>query len=147
MKYKQGKIGRVFVARVEHGDDLLEELKKMAEDENIESAVLYVLGAIKKASLVAGPEKCTLPPAPVWRGFTDCREVLGIGTLFWKENEPLIHLHATLARGDDSLMGCIRGRSEVYIIAEVIVIELTGTGAFRELDEKTGLKLLNFLPV
>jgi predicted DNA-binding protein with PD1-like motif len=144
MKYSQGKVGRVFVAHVEHGDNLLDELKKLAERKNIEAGIFYVIGALKEAALVAGPEECSRPPVPVWRKFNDCREIIGIGTLYRDNGEPVPHLHAALGRGDTTLVGCLRGESEVYLIAEVIILELCGTGAIRKFDQVSGLKLLDF---
>lgn len=146
MKYSQGKTGRIFVARVEDGDDLLSELKQLAQKEKVEAGILYVIGALKEASLVVGPEKCALPPVPVWRKFDDCREIVGIGTLFWDQEEPVIHLHGTLGRGDTTLMGCVRGECEVYLVVEVILLEFTGTRAGKEFEEASGLKMLNFRP-
>jgi len=145
MKYSAGQTGRVFVARVEHGDDLLGELKNLAEREKVEAGIIYLIGALKEASLVTGPQECTLPPVPVWRKFNDGREILGIGTLFRDNGEPVFHLHGALGKGDITLMGCVRGNSEVYLVAEVIIIELTGTGAFKEFEPSTGLKMLNFI--
>ena len=142
MKYTQGEVGRVFVARVEHGDDLLGELKQLVQKEQVEAGVFYVIGALKEAALVTGPEKCVLPPTPMWRKFDDCREIIGIGTMFMDEEEPVFHLHGTLGRGDTTLMGCIRGESEVYLVAEVVLLEMTGTCAVKELDPASGLKML-----
>ncbi|MFZ5640493.1 MAG: hypothetical protein ACOY4Q_07360 [Bacillota bacterium] len=51
MKYQQGQIGRVFVARVEHGEDLLQEVKQLAEKENVR-----VLFKTKQKSAVCGAE-------------------------------------------------------------------------------------------
>lgn len=144
MQYSQGNIGRVFVARVDHGDDLTGELKKLALKENLEAAIIYVIGALKDASLVVGPEECSLPPTPVWRKFSDGREIIGIGNLFLDSGEPVIHLHGSLGRGDESLMGCIRGEAGVFLVAEVILLEITGTGAFREFNQLTGVKMLRF---
>lgn len=144
MKYSQGTVGRVFVARVEHGEDLLGELKRLAERENIEAGIFYVIGALKEAALVTGPEECTRPPVPVWREFNDCREIIGTGTIFRNHEEPVPHLHIALGKGDKTLTGCLRGDSEVYLIAEVIILELCGTGATRRFDEASGLKLLDF---
>ena len=145
MKYSQGNIGRVFVARAEHGDNLLEEIKKLAKKEKIETGVMYVIGALKDASFVVGPKECNLPPVPVWRKFDDGREIIGIGTLFQDEQGPVLHLHGAFGKGDQALMGCIRDLSEVYLVAEVILLELTGTGAFKKFEEESGLKMINFL--
>lgn len=144
MKYTVGKVGRVLVAHVEHGDDLLEELKNIARQEKLEAAIFYVIGALREATLVAGPEACSQPPVPVWRGFDDCREVVGVGTLFWDDDEPALHLHATLGRGDTVLMGCLRNLAQVYLVAEVILLELTGTGAMRSFNPLAGLTMLDF---
>jgi len=144
MKYSQGELGRVFVIRVEHGDDLLGELKQLVQVENVEAGVFYVIGALKEATVVTGPEKCVLPPVPMFRNFNDGREIIGLGTMFRDGEEPLFHLHGALGRGDTALMGCIRGASEVYLVAEVILMEIKGTGAGKELDPVSGLKMLNF---
>jgi hypothetical protein len=145
MKYTQGKMGRIFVVKIEHGDDLLKELKHLTQLENISAGVFYVIGAIKETSLVTGPKECTCPPVPVWSKFDDCREILGIGTLFRENDDSTIHLHGVTGREDKTLMGCIRGETEVYLVAEVIIIELVNTCALREFDEKLGVKVLNVL--
>ena len=110
MKYTVGSIGRVLVVKVEHGDDLLEEIKNLAIKENIISASLFMLGALKKASLVVGPRECTVPPEPVWASFTDGREIMGIGSIFSDGVEPVIHLHAAFGRGGQCPHGLRQGR-------------------------------------
>lgn len=145
MKYQQGQIGRVFVARVEHGEDLLQEVKQLAVKENVRAACILALGALKNAALVTGPRECTIPPDPVWRRFDDGREIAGIGTLFWDEEGPVIHLHSSAGRGGVSLTGCLREKSEVYLVVEVIIIEFTGIDGIREMDPAIGLKILSFL--
>lgn len=147
MIYSQGKTGRIFVARLEDGDHLFEGLRQMVRDENINAGIIYIIGGIKEAAVVVGPEKCTIPPDPVWRKFDDCREVIGIGTLFHdNEGEPVIHLHGALGKGDVTLMGCLRGESEIYLVAEIILLEIVDSGAVKMPDPATGLKLLDFLP-
>ncbi len=147
LKYSKGELGRVFVARVEHGDDLLGELRQLVQAENVEAGVFYVIGALKEATVVTGPEKCVLPPVPMFRNFNDCREIIGLGTMFRDDEEPVFHLHGALGRGDTALMGCIRGESEVYLVAEVILMELKGADAVKETDPASGVKILKFLPV
>jgi len=145
MKYRQGTIGRIFVAKVEQGDDLIAELTGMAKNENIEAGIIYIIGGIKEGSVVVGPEEFALPPVPVWREFNDCREILGVGTLFRDGGEPLIHLHGAFGRGDSPLVGCLRGQSEIYMIAEAIIVEINGSGAVRKFDPQMGLKVLDFI--
>ncbi|MCO5382244.1 MAG: DUF296 domain-containing protein [Methanosarcina barkeri] len=61
MEYAKGRIGRVFTVRIDHGDDLILELIKLAELERIESAVFTLIGALKEAKLVTGPKESVTP--------------------------------------------------------------------------------------
>jgi len=145
MKYRQGHLGRVLVVKIEHGDDLLNELRQLAVKEKLSAAVLFLIGALKKASLVAGPQEDVIPPSPVWHSFDDAHEIVGIGTLFTDQNQqPVIHLHAAAGRADDCRAGCIRGDTETYLVVEVIILEILGSGAMRKLDAITGMDMLGF---
>jgi len=39
-------------------------------------------------------------------------------------------------------MGCLREKSKVFLLSEIVVLELLGIEALRERDERTGLALL-----
>ena len=144
MQYRRGSLGRIIVAKIEHGDDLLAELHKLLKVEQIQAGVMLMIGALQDGSLVVGPESCTVPPQPMWREFHDGREILGVATVFTENNEPHIHLHASLGRGDEPLTGCIRKETRVYLVVEVILWEILDSEAVRTMDELTGLNLLGF---
>lgn len=145
MKYSQGHLGRVLVKKIEHGDDLLNELRQLAIKEKLSAAVLFLIGALKKASLVAGPQEDIIPPSPVWNSFDNAHEMVGIGTLFLdQDQQPVIHLHAAAGRADDCRTGCIRGDAEAYLVVEVIIMEILGSGAIRKPDAVTGMDMLGF---
>jgi predicted DNA-binding protein with PD1-like motif len=145
MEYAKGRIGRVFTVRVDHGDDLILELIKLAELEKIESAVFMLLGALKEGKLVAGPKENRRPPEPVWTVFNDAREILGIGDIFQEDGRPKIHLHAGTAREDDVKLGCLRGESEVFMVVEVFIFELDGISARRIMDAEQGFAPISFM--
>ncbi|AKB12278.1 DNA-binding protein [Methanosarcina thermophila MST-A1] len=144
MEYAKGRIGRVFTVRIDHGDDLILELIKLAELENIESAVFMLLGALKEAKLVTGPKENKIPPEPLWFSFGDAHEILGIGDIFLKDGKPKIHLHTCAGRGDNAKLGCLRGESEVFMVVEAFVFELEGISARRVADEEQGFAPVNF---
>lgn len=144
MEYAKGRIGRVFTVRIDHGDDLILELIKLAELERIESAVFMLLGALKEAKLVTGPKESITPPEPVWFGFNDAHEILGIGDIFLMDGKPKIHLHAGAGRGDNVKLGCLRGESEVFMVIEVFVFELEGFSARRIADKEQGFFPVDF---
>ncbi|HOW15782.1 PPC domain-containing DNA-binding protein [Methanosarcina sp.] len=147
MEYAKGRIGRVFTVRVDHGDDLILELIKLAELEKIESAVFMLLGALKEGKLVTGPKENRRPPEPVWTGFNDAREILGIGDIFQEDGRPKIHLHAGTAREDDVKLGCLRGESEVFMVVEVFIFELEGISARRTMDAEQGFAPISFMQI
>ncbi len=144
MQYQKGSIGRVIVAKIEHGDDLLVELKGLLQKEEIKAGIMFMIGALQAGSLVVGPETSSVPPNPVWKAFQDGREILGIATIFSDEDEPVIHLHTSLGRGNETWTGCLRKDAQVYLVVEVIILELIDSGAGRTLDALTGLNLLGF---
>ena len=145
MKYSEGRMGRVFVVKIEDGDNLVESIKELARKEQVNSAAVFMVGALRQAEIVVGPVEPVLPPDPVWKGFDDAREIIGIGTLFKDGDDPNMHLHIGAGRGDVALVGCLRNNGKAYILVEVIILEITGTDAVRSIDPETGLKMLNFL--
>jgi predicted DNA-binding protein with PD1-like motif len=144
MEYVKGRIGRVFTVRIDHGEDLILELIKLAELEQIESAVFMLLGALKEAKLVTGPKESITPPEPIWYDFDDAHEILGIGNIFLKDGKPKIHLHAGAGRGDNLKLGCLRGESEVFMVVEAFVFELEGISARRITDREQGFAPVSF---
>lgn len=142
MRYRVGQVGRVVVMRLEDGDDVIASISNMAKAEGIRSAVFYLLGGIKDARVVVGPEKEEMPPVPVWREIGESHEIIGIGTVFFQDGEPKVHLHAALGKRDIVKVGCVRERSGTFLVLEAVVLELSGIDAVREFDSATGLSLL-----
>ena len=143
MDYRKGSIGRVFVARVDHGEELLEELSTLARKENIRSAFFIVLGAMGEAQLVTGPKKKAVPPEVVWSSFSDVREIIGVGNIFWEKGVPKIHLHADAGSSKGFTMGCIRKKALAFMVLEVFIMEVEIT-AERRVDEKIGFSPIMF---
>jgi predicted DNA-binding protein with PD1-like motif len=142
MKYQVGKTGRVVVARFEDGEDALENITGIAKRENIRSAVFYLIGGIRQGRVVVGPEKEELPPKPVWKEIEESHEVLGIGTIFWQDDEPKIHFHGAFGKKDMVKVGCLRETSKTFLVLEAVIIEIEGIDARREFDQASGLTLL-----
>ena len=142
MKYSVGHIGRVIVLKLDDNEDVLASLDSVAIKEKIESGLFFVIGSLKEGSLVSGAETDDLPIVPMWLHINKNHEILGIGTVFQMDGQPKIHLHAALARKDELLMGCLREKSKVFLLEEIIIFELSGIDAVREKDGRTGLSLL-----
>jgi len=142
MEYTVGHTGRVILLKLDENDDVLESLQSVASTEGIKNGIFFVIGSLKEGSLVSGAVTEDIPVTPIWHHLKNNHEILGIGNIFQMEGQPKIHLHAALARGDECLMGCLRGKSKVYLLEEVIIFELLGIEASREKDVGTGLPML-----
>jgi len=146
MKYTQGKPGRVFVVRLEDGEVIHEVLEKFARDVRLTAATVAIIGAADKGSkLVVGPKSGTsMPPVPMEKGLEEAHEITGVGTIFLNENgEPILHMHIACGRAGETVTGCVRRGVKVWQMAEVVITELVGVNARRELDPRTGFELLN----
>ncbi len=143
MEYATGRIGRVFAARFQDGEAVYAGIEEIARREKIESAMVFLLGGARRAGVVVGPESPEGPIEPMVRRFDDAREIVGVGTLHPAEGKPSLHLHGAIGRGDRALVGCPREGLEVFLVLEVVLIELTGLGAGRQLDPASGLRLLS----
>jgi uncharacterized protein len=142
MKYQIGEVGRVIVVRFEDGDEILEGLTEIARREAVRAGIFYLVGGIKDARIVAGPEEDELPPVPVWRELDESHEALGIGTIFWHEHEPKIHFHGAYGKRDTVKAGCLRESGKTFLVMEAVIVEIKGVNAVRELDPASGMVLL-----
>jgi predicted DNA-binding protein with PD1-like motif len=142
MKYQTGRTGRVIVARFEDHEDVLENLAGIAKTENIRAGVFYLVGGMRDGKIVVGPETEDLPPKPVWKALGESHEVLGLGTIFWQKDQPKIHFHGAFGKKDTVKVGCLRERSETFVVLEAVIIEMEGIIAERELDPVSGMVLL-----
>lgn len=142
MRYKAGKVGRVVLARFDHGEQVVSALAGLCEREGISAGWFFLFGAIRKGRLVTGPREATLPPDPVWQEFTEPFEIVGMGSIASCDGPPSIHLHSSLGRGKEVLTGCLRKEGEVFLVIEAMILEISGVRATRFPDTRSGLHLL-----
>jgi len=145
MDYTEGRLGRVFVARLEDGESVYDAVEEIARREGVSSAMVLALGGMRKGKVVTGPESPTGKVTPHYEEFDDARELVGVGTVFLSEGKLSLHFHAGIGRGESALVGCPRAGMSVYLVLEVIVIELVGVRAERAFDEESGLRLLRVM--
>ena len=145
MQYTKGGIKRIFVIKFDDGDVMIDEISKFAKKEKVKAAVFVFLGALKKGDIVTGPKKPVIPPEPNWKKFKNAWEAMGIGTIFTNKSGPQIHIHTSMGQKNKVLTGCVRKKSSVFLVIEMIVFELTGVEVSKSPDPKTGLNLLKIL--
>lgn len=141
MQYAEGQVGRVFVVRIDDGEDMLATIRTFVAEKNISNGSVIFLGALMDGRMVTGPEEPVIPPVPHFVMFEGGWEVFGIGTIYPGEGGPHVHIHASVGRSGHALTGCLRDQATTYLIVEAIIQEFTGFSARREYDEKMQLHL------
>jgi len=143
MQYSEGQLGRVFVVRIDDGEDMLLSLRQFIQDKGIQAGSIHFLGALMNGRMVTGPEEPVIPPVPHFVMFEGGWEVFGVGTIYPAEGGPHIHYHASVGRSGHALTGCLREKATTYLIIEAVIMEFTGLNAYHELDQKTQMHLPN----
>jgi hypothetical protein len=141
MQYTEGQLGRVFVVRIDDGEDMLLSLRQFVDDKGIQVGSLIFLGALMNGRMVTGPEEPVKPPVPHFVMFEGGWEVFGVGTIYPGDDGPHIHYHASVGRCGHALTGCLREKATTYLIVEAVIYEFTGLSARREFDKETQLHL------
>lgn len=144
MKASEGKIGRVFVLRLEDGDVVPDCLEKFAAEKKITHAHVVLVGGIGGGQVVTGPRQSdVMPPDPLYIPVDGAHEVIGAGIIAPdKDRHPVLHMHAALGRAGKTLTGCLRPGVTTWLVGEAIIYEITGVNATRLPDDKSGFDLL-----
>ena len=144
MKSTQGQLGRVFIIRLEDGDKMPDCIEQFALENGLAAGHVILLGGVDKGRIVVGPENSTaMPPEPVLLELKEAHEIMGMGILAPDEGgKPVLHMHASMGRGDKALTGCIRPGIFTWLVGEVIIYEITGTKALRKMHQDSGFVLL-----
>jgi uncharacterized protein len=142
MQYSECSLGRVFVLKMDDGEDLIESLQRFLREKQIESCMALFIGALREGRAVTGPETPVIPPVPHFVNFESGWETFGMATVYPSTVGPKLHIHSALGRGQKGLTGCIREKASVYLTVEMVIFEFSDLFATRAWDEKTELFLL-----
>jgi len=144
MKYSEGKIGRVFVIRLEDDDELPGCIEKFAAEHKISVGQAIMIGGIGSGEIVSGPRKNKeLPIDPMLISVDGVHEVVGVGVLAPDSNgKPSLHIHAALGRAGRTTTGCLRMGVKTWLVGEVIIYEILGADVARLPDKESGFELL-----
>jgi len=144
MKATEGKLGRIFVIRLEDGDALPESIERFAEEKKISVGQVILIGGIGDGQVVVGPRKSNeMPPEPMLVPVDGVHEVVGVGVIAPdRKGKPNLHIHASLGRAGKTTTGCLRPGVNTWLVGEVIIFEILGAKAARLPDKKAMFDLL-----
>lgn len=145
MKYSEGKVGRIFVVRLEDGDRLPQAIESFAQKNDVSRGMCILVGGIKSGGkIVTGPQDTeSIPAAPMIFELKGVHEICAVGTIFPDhDGNPRLHMHAALGREGETRSGCIRPGIEVWTLGEVIILEITDSTAYRKQHPEAEFGLL-----
>ncbi len=144
MKASEGKIGRVFVLRLEDGDVVPGCIEKFATEKKIKVGHVILIGGIGGGQVVSGPRfSDRMPPDPLLLPVDGAHEVAGLGIIAPDgKGKPVLHIHAALGRAGKTLTGCLRPGVTTWLVGEAIIYEITGAAAKRLPDKASGFELM-----
>ena len=139
MEYK--KCGGAILARIDKGEEIIEQVEKLARAEGIRLAGVQALGAVK--SFTAGvydvEKKAFLP-----HEFEGRFEIVSLtGTIDTMDGKFYYHLHMSAGNEKGEVFGGHLKRAVVSATCEMIVTPLEGE-IDRRYDPDTGLNLWRF---
>lgn len=143
MIYGNGSIRRTIVAHLDHGEDVLESLKRIVRAEGIKNGVILngygTLNRCRFHSVAA----VGFPPKDEFYTVEGPFELLSLsGTIANGE----IHVHVEVADKDHAFGGHLEPGSRVLYLCDVAIAELGDIDMAFEVRPKTGLKLLTVKP-
>jgi len=145
MQASEGRVGRVFVVRLDDGDTLPGCLEEFAEEKGVRLAQVVLLGGVGEGRVVSGPRTSEIPPEPITLPVDGVHEVIAVGLLAPDEaGLPRLHLHGALGRAGTTLMGCLREGVCTWFMLEAVVTEIVDERVSRRPDAASGLALLDF---
>lgn len=144
MKACEGRLGRVFVIRLEDDDRLPECLERFAEEKGISTGHIILVGGIGGGEVIVGPRRSEeIPIEPISLPVDGAHEVMGVGVLAPDDKgKPRLHMHASLGRSGHTLSGDIRSGITVWLIGEAIIYEICDADVARIQNEETGFAFL-----
>jgi predicted DNA-binding protein with PD1-like motif len=144
MKATEGRLGRVFVIRLEDGDVVPDSIERFAYDKGISVGQVILVGGIGEGEVVVGPRRSEeRPPEPMLIPIDGAHEVAGIGVLApGEDGRPVLHIHAALGRSGSTTTGCLRPGVKTWLVAEAVIYEILDAQAVRIMDDESGFQLL-----
>jgi predicted DNA-binding protein with PD1-like motif len=144
MKLCEGRIGRVFVMRLDDGDAVPHCIERFAEENGVSVGQAILVGGIGGGNVVVGPRRSEeRPPEPMLLPIDGAHEVVGVGVLApGEDGKPALHIHAALGRAGQTMTGCLRHGVTTWLVGEVILYEILGAEVVRIKGKQSGFELL-----
>jgi len=136
----KANVGRICFVRMVEGDDLLETIKRSAEENDIKAGAFTSIGALK--DVVLG---CYKNGEYIYARFDGPMEIASCSgnVAVDEKGEVIVHAHLVVSNEKaEAFGGHLMKGSHVGPTAELVFFEAIGADLRRTFDDKTKLRLL-----
>lgn len=139
MEYR--RFNHTIVARLDKGEDILGQVKVIAQEENIELATVQALGAVDDFTVGVFDTKTKEYHANHFEGSYEIVSL--IGTINTMHGKFYSHLHMSAGNDKGQVFGGHLNKAHVSATCEMIITVIEGK-VDREFSEEIGLNLFRF---
>ena len=142
MNKATGKAGRIIIANLKRGSDLLQSMEELAIDSGIEGGIFTAIGAVSKASYTFYDQKSRKYINVVKN--EELEVVSCSGSFGVMDGRPKIHCHIVFSDVEGHTFGGhLLNGTEVFVI-DLHLVEVNGIKLKRKVDATTGIAMLDF---
>ena len=138
-EYQPVHPSEIYMGRLAHGADLLEELTRIVVERGIRLGRIEAIGAVQRARIGFYDQETR---AYLYNDLDYPLEItLLSGNISIKEGQPFVHAHVTLADEAGRAVGGHLAAGTIVFACEFMIQAFEGPVFERRLDETTGLPL------
>ena len=139
MEYK--KFDNIIIARIDKGEEILEQLKAIAINENIKLASINAIGAVNDFTVGVYKTDEKKYCSNSFKGYYEITSLTG--TISTMNGEYYAHLHMSAGNEKGAVFGGHLNRAVVSATCELVITIIDGK-VDRVYDEETGLNVFEF---
>ncbi|MBT3319869.1 MAG: DNA-binding protein [Clostridia bacterium] len=139
MEYR--RFGDKIVARIDRGEEIMSEIKTIAQKESIATASVNALGALSEVTIgyINVYEKQYHS-----KDYSGIYEMAGLhGTISSMDGEVYLHIHCTVSDEQNNALGGHMTRAVVSATCEMVIDVIDGVVG-RKFNDDVGLNLFDF---
>ena len=133
------KLSKMFIGKLSHGKDLLEEMTALCIKENITLGRVEGIGAVQRARVGYYNQVSREYQYIEFNGHLEITSL--VGNVSIKDNKPFVHAHVSLSDEKGNAFGGHLAQGTVIYAFEILLHSFEGPELKRTYDEVTGLPL------
>jgi len=139
MAVKEYTLGRRFMGRLPHGEDLITAIIELCRGNRIQTAAFSLIGAVSHVTMGSYDQKQQV--YVTFEKQAPFEIVTCSGNVSLKDGAPFVHVHAVLGDEKGGTIGGHVFSKTIVFAAEITIQELVGEPLERVYDPVTGLML------